>query len=391
MNPMEGADDPGFPAGAMPTSSLADVLPAVAAGFGLGAGGPLHIPVSRDAVILLVDGLGAELLATHARSAPTLWQLTSASIRAGFPATTATSLTSLSVGAPCGVHGIVGYSFRPVGGGRVLNSLRWTLDVADGETALHTYQPEDIQQHMSFPQRFARAGVEVHYVTPGYQRDSALTRAVFRERGAHHPASMLPDIRAAVAAIASRSGSTRRFTYAYYGDLDLQGHLHGPGSEPWLEQLTAVDTMVADLIADLPSTCTLVVTGDHGMVPAGERIDIDTHPGLLGGVDAVAGEARVRHVYAAPGAQTAVAAAWATILGDRAFVVSRDQAIDDGWFGPRVDGAIASRIGDVVAVARGHTVLTRSLTEPMESAMAGHHGAWTAAEQLVPLLISHRD
>lgn len=374
----------------LPTSSLADVLPAIGAGFGIGDVGSLDVPVSRDAVVFLVDGLGAELLAAHADVAPTLSRLASTTIRAGFPATTATSLASLSVGAPCGIHGMVGYSFRP-DGGRVLNSLRWTLDVADGDSAIDVYVPEDIQQQVSFPERFAQAGVDVHYVTPGYQRDSALTRAVFRERGVHHPASTLSEIRAAVAAIAGRGGVTRQFTYAYYGDLDLQGHLHGPGSGPWLEQLVAVDATVADLVTDLPSTCSVVITGDHGMVPAGERIDIDTHPELRADVDAVAGEARVRHVYATSGAGATVGAAWAATLGEHAFVVSRDQAVDEGWFGPHVDRAVASRIGDVVAVARGHSLLTRSVAEPVESAMAGHHGAWTSAEQLVPLLISHRD
>ena len=45
--------------------------------------------------------------------------------------------------------------------------------------------------------------------------------------------------------------------------------------------------------------------------------------------------------------------------------------------------------GDLVAVARGTTILTRSLTDPeLEVNMVGHHGAWTAAEQLVPVLLA---
>ncbi|NMO00300.1 alkaline phosphatase family protein [Gordonia sp. TBRC 11910] len=382
------------PLSALPAAALADVLPAVAAGLGFGGGGALRIPVRRDVVVLLIDGLGAELLAAHADRAPTLAAAASTTIRAGFPATTATSLTSLSVGAPCGVHGIIGYSFVPDGAPdgpasdrRLLNSLRWTLDHAEGPTAVEAYPPQRVQVNASFLQRFGAAGVEVHYVTPGYQRDSPLTQAVFRERGTHHPASTTAEIRDAVRAICAPADAVRRFTYAYYGNVDFQGHLHGPGSAEWLAELGAVDAMVAELASDLPPTCTLVVTADHGMVPAGHVIDIDTSPELLAGVDAVAGEARVRHVYAASGAASQVRDAWASTLGEHAHVVTRSQAIDEHWFGAQVSADVAARIGDVVAVARGHALLTRSVGEPLESSMAGHHGAWTTAEQLVPLIV----
>jgi hypothetical protein len=152
--------------------------------------------------------------------------------------------------------------------------------------------------------------------------------------------------------------------------------------------LRIVDTMVADLAAELPSGTTLLVTGDHGMITADRAIDIDTTPALLDGVDAVAGEARVRHVYATAGSESDVLAAWSSHLGDAAHVVSREQTVDEEWFGPVVTDAVARRIGDVVAVARGTTTLTRSKKETMESMMLGHHGAWTADEQLVPLLVA---
>ena len=47
-------------------------------------------------------------------------------------------------------------------------------------------------------------------------------------------------------------------------------------------------------------------------------------------------------------------------------------------------------IGDVLAAARGATVMVRSNVEPLESALIGHHGSLTDAEQLVPLLLATR-
>lgn len=103
----------------------------------------------------------------------------------------------------------------------------------------------------------------------------------------------------------------------------------------------------------------------------------------------IAGEPRVRHLYVADGARDDVLATWTAELGAEARVVTREQAVDEAWFGIAVDPDIAQRIGDVVAVARDRTVLVRGDVEPLEARMIGHHGAWTADEQLVPLLVAH--
>jgi hypothetical protein len=97
------------------------------------------------------------------------------------------------------------------------------------------------------------------------------------------------------------------------------------------------------------------------------------------------GEARARHVYARPGAAADVLAAWRATLGDRAWTVSRAEAIEAGWFGP-VEPAMADRIGDVVAAARGPSAVVATEAEPRESRLIGMHGSLTAADQRVPLL-----
>ncbi len=51
----------------------------------------------------------------------------------------------------------------------------------------------------------------------------------------------------------------------------------------------------------------------------------------------LAGEPRARYVHAAPGAAADVLATWRETLGDRAWVVGRDEAVAAGVFGP-VDG-----------------------------------------------------
>ncbi|MFE3192699.1 alkaline phosphatase family protein [Nocardia sp. NPDC059240] len=370
--------------------TLADILPSVAASFGLDQRNPLGLTPNRDVVVLLIDGLGAELLARHRDSAPTLAAHVNATLLAGFPATTATSLTSLALGAPCATHGIVGYTFALPDGNhpRLLNSLRWTLDSASGPDARDVYPPESVQTQSSRLEDLAAQGIDVHYVIPGYQYTSGLTRAAFRAPGTLHAATTLDELRAGILAVAQHSGAQSRFAYAYYPNLDANGHLYGPESPQWLESLREIDAAVADLFTSLPPTCTLLITGDHGMIHADTSIDLDAAPALQRNVALIAGEARVRHVYLDhPDALSEVHAAWSAELSGHATVVTRAQALDEHWFGlTPPTPVITARIGDLIAVAEGNTVLVRPALEPLESALIGHHGARTSAEQLIPLI-----
>lgn len=367
--------------------SLADVMPSIAAALGAHGPNPLGMDPTRDAVLMLVDGLGAELIREHAEHAPTLASMTTRMISAGFPSTTATSLTSLAVGAPCSQHGIVGYSFQisDSAGPTSFNPLRWTLESSGGPTAIDRFPPREVQTMPSLLEILAAEGVEITYVMRADFRDSGLTRAAFRADGTYLPANTLEEIRRAVTATVSRPSRVSRFVYAYFGDLDMIGHLHGPGSPAWLHCLREVDAFIADLATDLPPDCRLVVTADHGMVTAETSIDIDTTPALLSDVITVAGEARVRHAYAREGAAQNVLAAWTSELSGRARVLSREQALDERLFGPGRDHA--DRLGDVIAIATGGVVLTRSQNEELESSLLGHHGANTAAEQHIPLIL----
>lgn len=372
------------------TGMLSDVMPSVCSAFGLTAENTLGLTVERDVVLLLIDGLGAELLRHHADEAPTLAAHVRTTLDAGFPATTATSLSSLALGAPCTAHGIVGYSFGVPDehGRRLFNSLRWTIDGASGPDARASHPPRELQRRRSRLEDLADAGVEIHYVVPAYQETSGLTRASFRAAGVLHAAANLDEVREGVLAVARHGTAARRFAYAYTGLLDAAGHVHGPGSPEWLGVLRAVDAMFAEILSDLPPTCTVVATGDHGMIEAESLVNLDALPELHRGVRIIAGEARVRHVYLARGHHVDdVLARWSEALGQHARVASREQALDERWFGATPPNpVIAHRIGHVLAVAQGRSVLVTPSQEPMESKMLGHHGAWTVDEQAVPLI-----
>jgi hypothetical protein len=359
-------------------SSLADLSASILASLtGDTAGNVLGLPESGRACLLIIDGLGWELLRAHQAAAPFLSELAfnSRPLTAGFPSTTATSLGTLGTALPPAEHGMLGYQVAVPGAGGLLNALRWRNDV----------DPVAWQPKRTLFERAADAGVTPVHVAPGAYANSGLTRAALR--GAHYrPANSLGELAAETSAALHES--ERALVAAYHGDLDVAGHRYGVSSPAWTFQLAHVDKLAEQVASSLPFGAVLYVTADHGMVNVGpdDRIDADLVPELREGVALLGGEPRARHVYAYPGAAADVLVTWREILGERAWVMSRDEAIKDGWFGP-VDPAFTDRIGDVVAAAAGNAAIIASQAEPKESALIGMHGSLTSAEQLVPMLV----
>ncbi len=357
-------------------ASLAEVLPSALAALGIpGEHDTLGLPRGRRYCVLLVDGLGWNLLRAHPAQASFLTSLAGRQITAGSPTTTATSLTSFGTGLPPGRHGVLGYTTRIPGRTTLLNALKWDPSV----------DPAAYQPHPTVFERAGRAGVAVTVVGQRRFRKSGLTVAGLRSPGFSGADSV--GERVAAAAVAAEAEPS--LVYVYDGELDLTGHHAGCESAAWRHQLVMVDRFAEELAEALPAGTTLVVTGDHGMVDvdSAARVDIDDLPALRAGVSLVGGEARFRHVYAEPGAAADVEAAWTAVLGDQATVLSRDEAIAAQWFGA-VEGRVVDRIGDVVASVGGDCAVEMRSVFPLEATLVGLHGALTADEMLVPLLIS---
>ncbi len=359
-------------------AALADLTPSLLAALGVpGEPNPLGLEPATKVCLLLIDGLGYELLRAHPDRAPYLCSLldTGRVLTAGFPATTSVSLASVGTGLPPGEHGLVGYTVAIPETGRLMNHLRWDPDVDPG-----VWQPNETV--------FARAraaGVAASHVGPVLFRESGLTQAALRDARYQGADSVGERVMRAVELLGADEPC---LVYVYYADLDATGHRNGTGSEAWRLQLEHVDRFVEQLAERLPRGAVLYVTADHGMVdvPEETRVDVDALPALTDGVALLGGEARARHVYVRDGAAEDVLAAWRELLAGKAWVLEREEAIAAGWFGPKVADWVRPRIGDVVAAVYGGTALVARAREPRESLLIGMHGSMTPAELFVPLL-----
>lgn len=365
------------------TGSLADLVPSVLASVGTPTfDNVLALPSTPAACVLLVDGLGAELVRAHEAEAPLLYAALSGnggrSLTAGFPSTTAASIGSIGTGLPPGGHGILGYQVMIPGTDRLMNSLRW-----DSAVDPLVWQPA--------PTAFERAvlaGTSVVEVAKREFDGGGLDRAVLRG-GSFVGSDTFGEVGAGILAQLDSALANRRpgFVYAYVSDLDWTGHGHGVGSLAWRMQLRLVDRLVEQVVERLPAGSRLYVTADHGMVdiaPA-RRVDVEAVPGLREGVVLMGGEPRARYLYVHEGALDDVLSTWREHLGSDAVVCTRDEAIDAGWFGA-VDDRYRERIGDVVVAMIADISVVDTHLHPREARLVGQHGSVTPAEQLVPLI-----
>ena len=373
----------------LPAGSLADVLPAAARSLGVdvrsGDPGGVELPPARTVVVLLVDGLGDQLLAERGGHAPFLRSLRSApgslTLASGFPSTTATSMGMLGTGLLPGAHGLVGLDVLDPARDVLFNELLWDPQV----------DPRRWQPSQTVFEKVAAAGRDVIRIGPGFFDGSGLTEAV--QRGGKFIAAQSLEARVETALSAVRAARDNRsggLVYVYWGDLDKAGHEQGCASWRWVEELERIDAFTRRLAEGLPSDALLLITADHGMVdvPFENRLDLAVEPDLAAGIRHVGGEPRSLQLYCRPGAVDDVVAAWRDRLGSTMTVMTRGEAVAGGWFGP-VSEHVLARIGDVVTSAVGPVAVVDSRTARAQILkLLGFHGARTPAETLIPLLVS---
>jgi predicted AlkP superfamily pyrophosphatase or phosphodiesterase len=327
-------------------------------------------PIARDAtsvVLLVLDGFGWHALEEHRDIVPNIASMQGGPITTVVPSTTSTALTSITTGLAPAQHGLLGY--RIVVSGAVLNVLRW--EYPNGR---RPPEPFDVQRHTAF------LGREVPVVTRSEFRSSGFTNAHLRGSrfiGWHTTATLVEHSRRLVE-------SGERLVYAYYPGVDTVAHEFGLHDEFFTRELQAVDVLVANLRDALPAEAALLVTSDHGQVHLEHRDWIDLHE-IAPLVDMMAGDGRFRYLYAKRGGARDLLEAARDALGDRAWVFSRRQLLDEGWLGEGATGTIPGRIGDVVLAARDAVAFVDPLL-PNEARLRSGHGSVTADEMLVPLV-----
>lgn len=339
-------------------------------------GDSVVFPVARSVVLVVVDGLGAISLRAHAGHARALTggMTKKDTAQSVFPSTTAAALTSIVTGAWPGVHGLVGYRVLDRSRDLLVNQLTgWESEGLDPLT----WQPVP-----TIFEQAAAAGRASFAVGIAAYADSGFSRATLR--GAEFIAARTPAdrVEAAYGLAEQHPGS---LVYCYLPEVDKAGHKHGVDSAEWV---TALEDIDAALSVRVPAGVGVLVTSDHGMVDVPARRQVVLEEPHLEGVRHVGGEPRMLHVHMEPDAdQSGVLHRWRSDLEGVADVITREDAVRQGLFGPEVTDAARSRIGDLLVVARGvWAVYDGTASDQRGRGMIGQHGGLTPEERTVPLI-----
>ncbi len=315
-----------------------------------------------------------------------------------FPSTTVAALASLWTARPPIEHGLTGYTLYLKEFGVVANALALAPMRCEKGDSLEKWglEPEKLIPVPSFPQLLKPWGIKVWVLIHREYAKSPFSRAIHREvaesRGFLSTSEMWVSLRRLLQEISGE----KAIISVYWGLVDALGHLYGPEDETWEAELRSFAfSMEREFLerlepADRKGTL-LIIFSDHGQVPTKPEKAIQAlkHPELWELLTLPpTGESRASYLYVKDGCKDKVRAYLEEKIGSFT-VMDSQEAMEKGLFGKGNPApGFSSRIGDLIAIARGEEHLVWGYEEPK---LKGRHGGLSPQEMLIPLLLVRLD
>ena len=347
-------------------------------------------------VHLLLDGLGWEPFLRWSATTGRLgraWRGRSRPITTVFPSTTTAALTSASTGAAPSSHGLVGYRQYLPRFGVVADLLRMSpVNVAGLDLLVQReWKPEFVS---GVPTLFRR-GLVGSALSRDRFEGTGFTRVLY-EGSTYVPYATAADLAHELTRLLNRR-SPAGALYVYWDELDTIQHLRGP------ERASLFDLEMSHIVhllgyvarhvgANVARRTTMLITGDHGQVPAAldRQIRVDRVRGVAKEMARpLAGDRRAGFFAARPGRREALRGALNEMAPRGSRIVAMEDAVAAGLFGPPpYHPELSDRLGDFLVLVPppwGLTYLTPG-TPSARRHLYGAHGGADPAELLVPLI-----
>lgn len=347
-------------------------------------------------VVLLMDGLGwVAPPAPGVRGElayPEAWNARVHPITSVFPTTTTVALTSLSTAEPPARHGVVGHRMYLPAYGAVTEILRMSPSGAGPAEAFAG--PEWTPSMVSGVPSVFRRGVPGIALSRDKFGPSAFTRMIYD--GAEYTGySTAADFAHLLGEVLDRPNPPP-LIYAYWDELDTVQHLRGPRPELAAFEAALVSRVLAAASRRvgpaLARRTTVIVTSDHGQVPATRSADvaIDQAPDILSHlIRPPTGDRRAGFLAARPGQLDALLRALEERLPNGHRIIPMRAAVDAGLFGPPpYHPELSERLGDLLVLVPSPAGLSYRLpgAAARPKFLVGAHGGIEPAELLVPLV-----
>ncbi len=315
-----------------------------------------------------------------------------------FPSTTVAALASFWTARPPIEHGLTGYTLYFKEFGVVANAIALAPMRNEKGDSLEKWglEPEKLVPVPSFPQLLSPFGIKVFVLIHREFVRSPFSRALHREVAEARGFLTTPEMWIILRHLLREKAGEKAIISVYWGLVDALAHLYGPDDETWEAELRSFAfSMERDFLERLEPQdrkgTLLILFSDHGQVPANpERAVLAMkHPELW---ELLAlpptGESRASYLYVRDGRKEQVRAYLEEKIGSFT-VMDSAEAVEKGLFGRGTPApGFSSRIGDLIAIARGEEHLVWGYEEPK---LKGRHGGLSPEEMLVPLLMVRLD
>lgn len=367
-------------------TSIVSLAASLAGRFGAGgAVTPVADPVlahalagSRGAVLVLMDGVGENVLRTHAPHGA-LSHHRLRTLSSVFPSSTAPALSTLSAAAPPAAHGNPGWLMWSEAANAVIRTLPMDLRAGHGTRV----EAGDTWHWKAWT---TRSREPVFALLPAAIADTGFSRHAYA--GATLlPYGSLDDTASLVDRLLAAHGD-RAHVFVYLPHFDKMAHKAGWAGNRCSTVVQRIDAWFERLVARLRWRDVLVLaSADHGFidVPATGQHRLADHPALASCLERpLTGEPRVPLCSVRPAMQARFAQVLEEALGD-AFTVHRAaDLLAAGWFG--TGDALAGRLGTHVLLPTRRVTLVDALEGEPPTRFIGMHGGPDPDEMQVPLV-----
>jgi hypothetical protein len=381
------------------SASIVNLVASLERAYGLEG---LHTPLGsldprslgdRSALALvLLDGLGAELLAAHASRAPFLSSHLQGSITSVYPPTTAAAVTSFMSGMTPLEHGALGWSLYFKELGRTVDFLPFR-DSVDGEKLGRAeHEMGRILRIRNVFERIASAGARTCYLGPKYVVDDQFadeSSEPARRAGTRSIEGMFRRLGRLLKEAHRRTGRPD-FLFCYCAEPDHTVHYRGTRAAETAAMVERLDALVERTARRAAgSGATIIVAADHGLIDTPRHLWLDQDPEVYASlIMPPFPEKRFLSFHVKAGRREAFPALMDRYREDFLFM-SREELLSRGILGigrahPKVDDFL----GDYVALGIGDAQLHTRVVRPgkKDRTLAAHHAGLRREEMLVPLV-----
>ncbi len=353
----------------------------------------------RKVILILMDGLSYQRFQKWQSESPVWKPIIDngllAPLSSVVPSTTSSSLTTLWTARSPASHGIIGYEMWLKEYALVANMILHTpmtfTDEAPGSLKKAGFSPDAFLRLPTLGTHLRHHGCKPYSFTHHSIANSGLSQMLMRDVEVfpfQTPASLWVSVRNLI----EKKPADKIFIWAYWGQLDGISHYHGPDDERAKAEFSHFSMaferyFFSPLPIQARQDTLIILTSDHGQThtPLEKNYTLKHHPELNQYLRLKPTcENRFAFLYLRPGFEEKVRDYFNKIFPDRITLISHDEALQAGLFGPGSNHPeLIHRIGDLIAIAHDDAYLWWS---DQEDFLLGRHGGLGPDDMIVPFV-----